>query len=373
MSSMTYSGALRDLRNQLKTDFPLADDAFYGTLKAFDKAVGAMSEAWSGSNIGYQANVYYKDFMAPLPGDHFSKEWGLSLSNQSETGWREYPREQIIGKIRALASGVNLGDALAAAERVRGALKLAKSEAESILSSYLAFTDDGYIENLNRDIHKLSAPSADLIAREMLPRGPEASRDAVAAGQGLQLAEHQKTAAKVSEVRRAFAAYSEMIFLLDRAANHIDRRSVAPTMAGRQIGESVFIGHGRSPLWRELKDFVSDRLKLPWDEFNRVPVAGVATTVRLSQMLDRAAFALLIMTAEDETADGKLQARQNVIHEVGLFQGRLGFERAIIMLEEGCEDFSNVDGLSQIRFPKGNISAKFEEVRQVLEREGLLE
>jgi predicted nucleotide-binding protein len=48
------------------------------------------------------------------------------------------------------------------------------------------------------------------------------------------------------------------------------------------------------------------------------------------------------MTAEDERADGKLNARLNVVHEIGLFQGRRGFNRAIILLEEGCEEFSNV-------------------------------
>lgn len=125
--------------------------------------------------------------------------------------------------------------------------------------------------------------------------------------------------------------------------------------------------------WRELKDFVSDRLGLPWDEFNRVPVAGVTNITRLAQMLEQASFAFLVMTAEDEQVDGNHHARMNVIHEVGLFQGRLGFERAIVLLEEGCEEFSNIQGLGQIRFPKGNISAIFEDIRAVLEREGIAE
>ena len=60
-----------------------------------------------------------------------------------------------------------------------------------------------------------------------------------------------------------------------------------------------------------------------------------------------------------------------MIHEAGLFQGRLGFKRAIILLEDGCEEFSNVHGLGQIRFPSENVSAVFEDVRRVLEREGL--
>ena len=90
-------------------------------------------------------------------------------------------------------------------------------------------------------------------------------------------------------------------------------------------------------------------------------------------MLNDAAIALIVLTAEDELADGgKLVARQNVVHEAGLFQGKLGFGRAILMLEEGCEEFSNVAGLGQIRFPKNDIGAKFEEVRKVMEREGLI-
>lgn len=137
-------------------------------------------------------------------------------------------------------------------------------------------------------------------------------------------------------------------------------------------GKRIFIGHGRSPLWRELKDFIADRLELPWDEFNREAVAGYTTTERLQTMMSQAAFALLVLTAEEERADATLHARPNVIHEVGLFQGHLGLPRAIVLLEEGCSEFSNIIGLSQIRFPRGDIAARFEEVRRVLEREGLL-
>lgn len=135
------------------------------------------------------------------------------------------------------------------------------------------------------------------------------------------------------------------------------------------LGKRIFIGHGRSLLWRELKDFIAERLNLPWDEFNREAVAGYSTSERLQTMMEQAGFAFLIMTAEEEGADAKLRARPNVIHEVGLFQGHLGLNRAIVLLEDGCAEFSNIIGLSQIRFPTGGISARFEEVRRVLERE----
>lgn len=140
----------------------------------------------------------------------------------------------------------------------------------------------------------------------------------------------------------------------------------------RTSGTRIFIGHGRSLLWRELKDFISENLGLPWDEFNREAVAGYTTEQRLEAMMSQAAFAFLVMTAEEERTDATLHARPNVIHEVGLFQGRLGLPRAIVMLEEGCSEFSNITGLSQIRFPRGDITARFEEIRRVLEREGII-
>jgi predicted nucleotide-binding protein len=121
----------------------------------------------------------------------------------------------------------------------------------------------------------------------------------------------------------------------------------------------------------KLKDFLSDRLGLQWEEFNREPTAGFSTKECLEKMLDNACFAFLVMTAENDLQDGSY-ARLNVAHEAGLFQGKLGFQRAIILLEDGCAEFSNIHGLTQIRFPRGNIKAAFEDIRRVLEREQII-
>jgi len=142
--------------------------------------------------------------------------------------------------------------------------------------------------------------------------------------------------------------------------------------AGRVGEPKVFIGHGGSPVWLLVKDFLTTRLRLQCEEFNSAVVAGVPTSERLFQMLDEANFAFLIMTPEDQHLNATRHARENVVHEVGLFQGRLGARRAIVLLEHGCEEFSNVHGLGQIRFPEGHVSAAFEEMRRVLEREGII-
>lgn len=141
----------------------------------------------------------------------------------------------------------------------------------------------------------------------------------------------------------------------------------APRTSGK-----IFIGHGHSKNWEDLRDFLADELFLNWDEFNRQSPVGYTVKERLQQMLNTASFAFLIMTGEDDRRDGTKQARQNVIYEAGLFQGRLGFQRAIMVIEEDCATFSNIHGLNEIRFPHGDISAAFGKIRQVLQREGIL-
>lgn len=160
-------------------------------------------------------------------------------------------------------------------------------------------------------------------------------------------------------------------YLLESFVSSIEQAGIN-IFVNRNTGSRVFIGHGQSPIWRELKEFLSDRLELLCDEFNREAVAGIATFDRISDMLNSASFAFLVMTAEDQQSDATAHARQNVVHELGLFQGRLGPKKAIILFEKGCSEFSNIVGLSQIRFPKGNISAVFEDIRRVLERESVI-
>ena len=133
----------------------------------------------------------------------------------------------------------------------------------------------------------------------------------------------------------------------------------------------AFIGHGRSSLWRDLKDHLQDKHEIKVNAYETGARAGHSIRDILEDMVGKSSFALLIFTGEDEQSDGTLRARQNVVHEAGLFQGRLGFSRAIMVVEEGVEDFSNVHGIQQIRFSKGNIKETYGEILATIRREFL--
>ena len=64
-----------------------------------------------------------------------------------------------------------------------------------------------------------------------------------------------------------------------------------------------------------------------------------------------------------------VRARQNVLHEAGLFQGRLGFARAILLPQDGVEAFSDGSEVHFIHFAQGNIRETFGEVLATLKRE----
>lgn len=328
----------------------------------------------SGSWLGYHANVYYKDFQPPPAGVHFDIEHGTGSTyfSRPDTNWVEHTDQDVFDLLVDEAGKTSLASAEAQAETGLSLLNGVKADVSSVLTVYLGSREDKFVRRIADEIEGMKVLGATDIANEMSPKRKFITSDMRAIGQGTWAPPHIKVQARVTAAHQPAAHCRELAGRLEKLASHLARVKQGEARAAR-VGTNIFIGHGRSHVWRDLKDFIQDRLRLPYDEFNRVPVAGITNISRLSEMLDAAACAFVIMTAEDELADGTAQARMNVIHEVGLFQGRLGFTKAIVLLEEGCEEFSNIQGLGQIRFPKGQITAKFEEIRQVLERESVLD
>jgi len=145
------------------------------------------------------------------------------------------------------------------------------------------------------------------------------------------------------------------------------------TMEDRNDKENcIFIGHGHSNIWAILNLHLENDLKLKTKAFESDSTTGKSIIQILEEILNMATFAILILTADDETSNGQKRARQNVIHELGLFQGKLGFTKAIILKQEGTEEFTNIAGLQYISFTQNNIHHTFYELDRVLKREGIL-
>ncbi len=132
---------------------------------------------------------------------------------------------------------------------------------------------------------------------------------------------------------------------------------------------TIFIGHGQNEQWRKLKDHLADQHNYKIDAYEVGSRTGHAVRDVLERMVQGASFAILVMTGEDKLEDGSLLARQNVIHEMGLFQGKLGFSKAIVLIEKDTKIPSNIQGITYVQFATGNIRETFGDVLAVLKRE----
>ncbi|NEQ47819.1 MAG: hypothetical protein F6K00_31545 [Leptolyngbya sp. SIOISBB] len=170
---------------------------------------------------------------------------------------------------------------------------------------------------------------------------------------------------------KSFSKYAGIFSsLIDEIASfpHIQSDDISST----DKPQSVFIGHGHSPLWAIVEHHLRETHALNCEIWENQSRTSQHVVNILNQMLNVATFAVIIATADDETKEGLPRARQNVLHEIGLFQGRLGFNRVVLMMQENIEEFSNMAGLQVIRFSDNHIEQGFYELDSVLRREKVI-
>jgi hypothetical protein len=154
----------------------------------------------------------------------------------------------------------------------------------------------------------------------------------------------------------------EQLLRLARAIDQIfETRShselASPSAAPRE--PRVFISHGRAIDWREVQAFIERDVDIRTLELEQEPNLGRTVLEKLRQESERCTSAVIVMTGDDVDADGKPRARDNVLHEIGYFQGRFGLSAVCLLHEEGTNLFSNIHGLVYIPFPKGQVRAAF--------------
>lgn len=131
----------------------------------------------------------------------------------------------------------------------------------------------------------------------------------------------------------------------------------------------IVIGHGGNPAWRELRDHLRDQQGFEVEAFETAPRASQTIPDVIAGLGSQANMAILVMTGEDEMADGSRHPRLNVVQELGKFQERFGNNKTIILSEKGVTLPSNNSGIIYISFETGNIRACFGDIIAVIRRE----
>lgn len=341
--------------------------------KIYEERLDRLDKSHSRSWFGDHSTTYYRDFQSPPGGHSFDVEWGFipGFNGDRNPDWRTYSRDEIRAFVFA-DIGENIFHAVHdLADGIVEQFSTVRDQALDVMEALSSNVNSTAVTRYTNAIKNEIKPytGADYI-NGRIKSAPRMTRDSEEIAKGQIVPTHVQYWAPFQSIDVNRRRLRELASTL--------RKTIEAVNLSNEIGipmatpKTIFLGHGRSEQWRVLKDFLKERLGLAFEEFNRISPAGISTQERLGEMLDKCGFAFLVLTAEDLHADSSLHARENVIHEAGLFQGRLGWRKAIIVLEDGCDEFSNILGLGQIRFAKGNIASCFEEIRRVLEREGLL-
>lgn len=127
----------------------------------------------------------------------------------------------------------------------------------------------------------------------------------------------------------------------------------------------VFISHGRSNDWRQVQPFIERDVGLATLELAQEPSQGRTIIEKLVDNSDRCDSAVIVMTGDDLAHSDAPRVRENVMHEIGFFQGAFGRCAVILLHEEGVSIPTNLSGIVYVPFPKGGIEASF----HVLQRE----
>ncbi len=125
------------------------------------------------------------------------------------------------------------------------------------------------------------------------------------------------------------------------------------------LEDKIFISHGRSDDWRQVQAFIEKDLDKTTIELAQQANKGRTVLQKLDEESSNCSFAVIVMTGDDLTTDENPRARENVIHEVGFFQGKYGLERICLLYEEGTNIPSNIHGLVYIPYPSGMVKATF--------------
>ena len=349
----------------------LADPAFVEAGKKWKQTLQEIgADAHSGGFIGYHARVYMRGLRPRRAGEVFDLEWGgqEAFGNSTRGDWVEYMEFDDFRRDALARAGLQTVPEVDV-DRVGSELRLLLTSIESmrpLLAAFLKNNADPYLQIRADDLNKLELVDDEkTIVNRHMPRMRQATRDPRAqASQAIEVPQHVRLlvahaivtgvadgAGRLKTWANDVLAYMEHAYPEDAKAPEAQVPDI-----------TAFIGHGRDGSWKDLKDCLENRLGLRTEVFE----SGEAHTVsqRLNDMLDASDVAFLVLTGEDVHADGTKHARQNVMHEVGLFQGRLTDERVVLLVEHDCVVPSN---------PPNEILAGSERIRMRLEHLGVVE
>jgi predicted nucleotide-binding protein len=155
----------------------------------------------------------------------------------------------------------------------------------------------------------------------------------------------------------------------DEAARPAARAAAAGPHQNKELGQAIFVAHGKSRKALEQLKNILDQFKIPYKVATEEPNLGRPIGTKVREVMEACNCAILIFTADEEfkDIDGKQIWRpsENVVFELGA-AGYLYGNRIVIMKEDTVTFPANFRDLGHISFSKDSLDAKAMDVLKEL-------
>ncbi len=177
------------------------------------EALLQVNESWSGSNLGYHADLYYGAFQRPPLGARFDPEWGAY--NGLPEGWRDRDLAEVRAAIEQL-SGVAIDQYTSAATEMVERVRMTITEVAIVIAPIRQ------LDGLDREAELLDGlESFDLepSLQTSVPAGM--TRDSRAVAEGRRIAPHQQARHAIGRAAQSIDACEKAMTLAERLLRQV--------------------------------------------------------------------------------------------------------------------------------------------------------
>ena len=343
--------------------------------------INQVSKAWSGSLLGYQANVYYKDFQTPPKGTKFSKEWGINnpitqfdqfnILGGSVGEWKEYTNEEVTNFINEQTGGIEVSQIFQDSFRCKQSFEDCKDDIILIINSIDLLKNDPFLQKLTKELEEIIIPTQEDFLKNKFPKKMNFSTRDTRVDGTISYPPHLILESFLDEIIANFTSND----LLYKHANKIikylsNKIKMENTMNENQteLTNKVFIVHGHDDaLKNEVARFI-EKLGLKAIILHEQTSNGKTIIEKIEHYSD-VSFGIVLYTPCDigGKTEESLQprARQNVVFEHGYLIGKIGRKNVDALVKDRIEKPGDMSGIIYIEVSgnwKSDLAKEMKEV-----------
>jgi predicted nucleotide-binding protein len=274
-------------------------------------------------------------------------------------------------------SAMITGEGAAAIEAEADAAETVEIQARELSELLRGFGEDEDINAGSERLHRWKRRAVQVLAQSV--NAAEAKRLEEMEKGSYVVGEDLRNLIEEAEMYRGFlVALGEEILKHPSATLRPQATQSVPAVAVKApplSSKTTFIVHGHDELnTLRLQALLREHWGLHAIVLRNEPGKGRTLIEKFEEEAQRASYGFVLLTPDDIVSTGNdtyLQARPNVIFELGWFYGRLGRARTCILYKQGTRIHSDLDGINRVEF-NDRVAEKVGEIAIELKAAGLL-